>query len=120
MGRPMSARNQRFACIPREFTACLYAAELNNGIVKVGYSRNPRTRMTSLAAQCVRQFGADILNFHIGPDLRYRRNRAMQAETDLIERLREVAPALPGRKEFFTGVPYLVVVGLIEEISAAA
>lgn len=90
----------------------MYAAELSNGIVKVGYSGCPRHRMVLLSHEVSRDFGASLLRFHIGPDLIDR--RPFNVETRLIELASEFGAAVEGRREFFHGLTYEVAVALIK------
>jgi hypothetical protein len=114
----MGPRNARFSGIPRSFDACIYAVELTNGLVKVGFSRNPRTRMTSLRAQVARVFGADIARFHIGVDLPLR--AAVRAEGAALIRIGRIGTVVCGHKEFFTGVCFGAAVTLVSQVSRRA
>jgi hypothetical protein len=115
----MGPANARFASIPRGYSGCIYVCELTNGIVKVGFSRNPRTRMVSLARQVRRQFAADIARFFIGADMSTR--EAIRAESAALVCMRKIAPAVPGYLEFFTGITFdsaRAVVALHNEVTA--
>ena len=65
----MGKNNAAFEVIPRHFDGCVYAVQLSNGVVKVGFSRNPRTRMCSLSDQVRRKFGVRLTKFHVGDNL---------------------------------------------------
>ena len=112
MGRALKPANARFAMLPRRCSGCVYAAELSNGLVKVGFTENPRNRMTMLAREVAGSFGADLARFHVGADIT--RRGAIAAEQTLIQRLGEVADVVPGRREFFSGVAFGVAVDLVE------
>jgi len=107
---------QRFTVIPRRFNACIYAAELSNGFVKVGFSRNPRTRMESLNGQVKRRFGTAVVRWHISRDFTNVR-QGFQVESLLIRRMNAIGARVPGTTEFFHGVSFDVAAGLIEQIA---
>jgi hypothetical protein len=75
--------SKRFYNIPRVFDGCVYAAELKNGMVKVGFSKNPRTRIHSLLNQVKRKYNADLRNYHVSPNLTVKQARI--AELALIK-----------------------------------
>jgi len=109
-------RPERFCEIPRFYSGCVYAAELTNGIVKVGFSRNPRTRMGTLVLQARRMFGADIARFHIGLDMTEPR-QALQAERELLTRVSKIGAPCKGSREFFRNLPFPVAANLINQLS---
>lgn len=115
IGRPPGPQNRRFASIPRGFDGCIYAAELSNGLLKVGFSRNPRTRMGALAKQVRREFGAQIARFHVGDDMAER--AAIRAEMSLIKRIGRLGVVVPGRVEFFQHVAFGAAVTLVRQLS---
>jgi hypothetical protein len=117
-GRPLGPRNTRFAAIPRAFNGCIYAAQFSNGIVKVGYSRNPRTRMSTLSNQARRIFASELVAWHIGPDMPSL--RARYAEMELIRRMTEIAPPLDGRIEYFERVDYECACELVNAVASEA
>lgn len=118
-GRPLSPKNQRFAGIPRHFqNGCLYAALLTNGVVKVGLSRNPRTRMGSLSTQVRSAFGCDLQGWFIGCDLRSTQD-VYAAEQHLIARMARIGSQVEGRNEFFTGVAFATAVDAVSDVSRA-
>ena len=55
--------SSRFKHIPRSFDGCVYVAELATGVVKVGFSKNPRTRLESLSRYVRRKFGTTIRRY---------------------------------------------------------
>lgn len=115
MTRPVAPHNRRFLVIPPKFQrGAVYAAELENGIVKVGYSRCPRHRMVLLSHEAKREFAADIARFYIGPDLVDR--RPYNVETHLIGLAAGLAPTVEGRNEFFRGLSFEVAVALIKAL----
>lgn len=118
MARPLSPRYARFECVPRIGGSCLYAVLLSNGIVKVGFSRNPRTRMASLSRQVCREFGADVVSFRVGRALP--RLTAAAMERDLLRRLRAIGTVIEVRAEFFQHVRFGQAKTLVQQISSRA
>lgn len=106
----------RFHQIPRVFGGCVYAAELSNGLVKVGFSRNPRTRMGSLVTQARRIFGAEIVRFHIGVDMRASA-QAIRAEREVLVRASRIGSPCKESQEFFGNLPFPVAANLIDQLS---
>lgn len=117
-GRPPLPQHARFAVIPRGFDGCVYAAELGNGLVKVGFSANPRTRMTSLSKYARRVFGVSLQRFHVGANLPKR--VAARAETNTLRRLNRIATPLAGTKEYFAGLRFGDAVNLVNQMTRAA
>jgi hypothetical protein len=109
-------RRQRFHSIPRFFSGCVYAAEFSNGLVKVGFSRNPRTRMGTLVNQVRRQFKSEIVRYHIGADLGHDL-QATRAEQDLLRRVGRIGTPLKGSCEVFRNLPFPVAANLINQLS---
>lgn len=89
---------------------CVYVAELSGGVLKVGASGSARSRMMSLANEVKRVHGVELGRFRIVQ--RATVKAAFEAETKLVHWLRAFAKPVPGRREFFTGVPF--------EVAAAA
>jgi hypothetical protein len=112
------ARYSPFSVIPRweHDKAIVYAVLLSNGIVKVGFSRNPRVRLGLLNNQCRHQFQAGIDRFHIGR--RLCDGEARRVEHRLIERMTEVAKPVGTHREFFADASYEIAVSLVDELSA--
>jgi hypothetical protein len=110
-------RPRRFAHIPHHENGCLYAVELDNGLVKVGLSSNPRTRMSTLATTCRREFASEFLQFFIGPDLAAGVS-PYAAERLLLARITRMAVALPGRSEFFAGLSFDDAKALVLKVSS--
>ena len=79
----------------------LYVAELNNGLIKVGFSDNPKTRLKSLDYQCRSQFGCGLNKFHVFYGVGNRR-----IESRCIYALSEYAIQHSQRKEFFFGAGF--------------
>lgn len=115
VGRPMSPANRQFQSIPRTIDGCIYAAELSNGVIKVGFSRNPRTRMCLLAKQARVRFGARIVAWRIGSDMPPM--RAMAIERALIQRMARIATPFPKTIEFFQNVRFGVAAALVRQLS---
>lgn len=112
MARAVAAHNRRFAALPK--CPCVYAGELSNGVVKIGYSRTARYRIQSLAQDVKRRMGADLLRFHIisKPTAR----AAYRAEAALIRALSLRAESAPGTLEFFPNVRFEDVVRLMNAV----
>ena len=105
----------RFNGIPRFYNGCVYVAELKNGLVKVGYSKNPRTRLQSLATQVKDIFRSEINRFYIGPDIDAA--SARDAEIRTLARLRGIAPQAKGVTEYFSDVGFGAVVTLASQMT---
>ena len=114
MGRRLTT-GARYAAIPREYDGCVYAVEFTNGIVKVGHSRNPRTRMDSLANQVRRKYGARFARFYIGRDIPAK--VAAKTEREVLRRLSGMGNNIAKTTEFFTGIRFGVAVNLIRQMS---
>lgn len=110
------SKRPRFAGIPRDFKGCVYVAELTNGVVKFGFSRNPRTRMGSLVNEVRRRYRCDVSRFQIGSDFVDSR-QATRAEQELISRAARIGSPFRGRKEFFCHIKFPVAVNLVKQIS---
>lgn len=111
------AKNAQFNVIPRGFKGCIYVAEMKNGLVKVGFSQNPKTRLRSLSYQVGRVYGTEINRFHICKDAG--RREARRAETFALNRLREIGNQFPDTLEFFTGVHFGSAVNLANQMTRA-
>lgn len=103
MGKLRFAKHtQRFADLPHE--PCVYVAELSTGVVKVGCSTSARARLMALASEVKREHGAELQRFQVFVRKSYK--AAFEAETKVVYLFREVAKAVAGRREFFTGISY--------------
>lgn len=109
-------KQQRFSSIPRFFSGCVYAVELTNGIVKVGFSRNPRTRMQALTFEAKRVYRCGVSRFHIGHDFD-NSMQATRAELELIDRASKVGVAFRGRREYFVNLPFGVAANMVDQLS---
>jgi len=90
--------------IPRNFGSCIYVAELNSGVVKVGFSASPRNRISSVDAFSRKVYGARVTRFHISQKLELR--QAQGCEKKLIEKMKIAGTQLKGRIEYFHGVTF--------------
>ena len=88
---------------------CLYVLEMSNGIVKVGRTASPRFRMRSLIKQCRVEFGADIHRIHFSNES----NSLHANEQWLIECAAAEGVRVPGRREYFTGLSFDRMVGVL-------
>jgi hypothetical protein len=108
------ARASRFGSL--RHGACVYVAELSNGLVKVGYSQNPRTRLGSLSAQARRRFRADVTRWHVGPAFN-REGDGRYAEALTLARMSRIATPVNGAAEFFHGARFEIARQLCEQLS---
>jgi hypothetical protein len=115
-GRP---GNKRFASIPRGVGSCVYAAQLSNGLVKVGFSRNPRTRMGHLVWQVRRQFNSELTAFYVGEPLPAPALRGIWTESAVLRRLATIGTPIAGAREFFRDVRFGVAVTLVRQMTRA-
>jgi hypothetical protein len=102
-----------YSSVPRGYGICIYAAVMGNGLVKVGYSRNPRTRLGSLCAQSWKRFGTRIQKFHVSPVPSVQ--EAMQAEAELIAALACAGNQVSDAKEYFWSVSFGYAVNLVKQ-----
>lgn len=98
-GRPPITTG-RFSALRRDEKS-LYVAELTNGLVKIGFSDNPKTRLRALDYQCQRQFGCGLDKFHVFYGVG---NRLI--ESQCIEALTCFGRQHVKRREFFHGVSF--------------
>jgi len=112
----MGAVTKRFGDIPRVYEGCVYAVEMSNGVVKVGSSRNPRTRMETLMYQVRSKYGCGVVRFFIGRDIPYR--NATVVERKVICVLGRMGNPLPRTKEFFVNVRFGDAVNVIRQMNA--
>lgn len=103
--------NKRFRVIPRDFDGCVYVAEMDNGLIKVGFSRNPRTRLQSLAKDMRRRLKTDVCRFKVSKDMDCR--DAAAAESQALRLIRKIGKQRPGTFEYFTDVSFAVAVNLV-------
>src|SRR4051794_25587293 len=80
----------------------LYAAQLSNGVVKIGYTRAASVRVRSLASEVRKVFGAEITEFHVQPG--HSKVGGRKAEVRAIQALNQLGRVLTGRLEYFEGV----------------
>lgn len=96
--------------------ASVYLAGMSNGFVKVGFSDNPRTRLSSFNNYAKRKYGASIVCFHvyegIGTQVRVPKahrkhsNQARALEARLIGLLAGYGRACAPSSEVFEGICY--------------
>jgi hypothetical protein len=119
MGKSRFApHTQRFANVPRG--SCLYAAELTNGLIKIGCSGSAQGRLMSLANEARRFLGADVARYHVVK--RPFEFGGRKAEVTAIKRLGAIGRAAAGRQEYFLGVTFEQAVAAITrqpEVKAA-
>jgi alkylation response protein AidB-like acyl-CoA dehydrogenase len=120
MGKHRYAKStRRFAEVPH--TPCLYAAELSDGSVKVGVGTSARARMMSLANEVKKAFGVELVRFEVIPKRTVK--AAYEAETVLVAHLRALgaigAAAIPGRREYFTGLNFAVACALAKVVKGS-
>lgn len=84
----------------------LYAVEFIGGVVKVGVTWNPRSRVIALQLRNGRVQRAACVALPV------RCHRHLQ-ERRLIDRVAAIAAPVAGRREFFTGVSFDAVAGLL-------
>lgn len=97
--------------IPYGLGACVYAAEMENGIVKIGFSENPRTRMGALSSEAIRVFGTKMNKFYVSHIVVKRVGRDM--ERSVLTAARALSATHAKKKEFFYELPFDVAVSLI-------
>ena len=108
----------RFAHIPQYAThdsGYLYVAEFDNGLVKVGFSSNPRTRIGSLEHQTRRKYRAELARIHIGCDIGY--GAARKAEQRVIARLAAIGLPCTGTQEYFQHIQFGTAVNLVKQMA---
>ena len=107
----------KFSHLPRWDHGCIYVAEISNGLVKVGMTLQPYSRMHNLNQSCRTKYDAAISRCHIGPHIGLKRTKLLRAEDRLIGKVRWLGSRIVGTREYFTGVPFDVVVALVDKIS---
>jgi hypothetical protein len=90
---------------------CVYAAQLANGLVKVGYTAAAKNRMFCLSGEIKRRFGSVIERFQIVP--RATCMAAHRAERKALAKLREEFATVPGTTEYFSGLDFDVAVSVL-------
>ena len=126
-GRPPKTTGQ-FINVSRE-TGSVYLAGMSNGMVKVGVSNNPRTRLEALSRECSRRFGGRVVQFHVYdgigavasiPSARQTASsRARAIESRCINLLSAVGRQRPPTLEYFEGIDYCAAKALVDsEISS--
>jgi hypothetical protein len=118
-GRPVVAT--RFDSVPyKAGEHCVYALKLANGLVKVGFSRNPRSRLKHLEWQVRRQFNCEFTSFYVGePVPQDYKVRAVWVESAVLKRLATIGTPIPGSREFFRDVGFGVAVTLVRQMTRA-
>jgi predicted GIY-YIG superfamily endonuclease len=97
----------------------VYVAEFSNGVIKVGFTANARTRLSSLATQARGIFGAlDVEQMHVTEKFS-NSAAARSAEFTSLQRIEQVATRVEGRGEYFTGISFDEAVRLVAVSSAA-
>lgn len=105
MGRPASPVTARFTHVGRQRN-CVYLLELSNGLVKVGFSNNPRTRLGKLALIWNRK-GVQIERYEVFVgQQRGRWFDPQKRELKSIKALHQIAPAIPGHREYFDAISF--------------
>lgn len=126
-GRPVKTTGQ-FINVSRT-PASVYVAGMSNGMVKVGFSDNSRTRLSSLNSTSMRLFGGIVVQLHVYDGVGVAAvlrtpcctasSRARAIEARCIKILaavgRQVAPTL----EYFEGIDYASAKALIDAEIAA-
>lgn len=115
-------RASRFPHVPdykmcRDAGPCmraLYAAEFSNGVVKVGRTYKPRTRMAQLQRD-VAHLGVRVTRCYVSSPLPER--DAMRVERDICERLARAANRLPQTFEFFNHTRFGVAQTLVRQLA---
>lgn len=107
----------------------VYFARLTNGIVKIGFSDNMRSRLHSLNCQAKRRYGGVVAELNVYDGIGARCEiagvrqtpywRAIEIERRCIRILASLGEAIAPSTEFFRGVDYAQAKRLIDaEISA--
>lgn len=96
---------------------CLYAAELANGIVKVGLTRNPRGRIPTLQSHARIRFGAEVVRHELSQPFPEHNNHLLWgAEKALLQGLRRIAREDAEHGEYFHGLCFPVAIALMEQV----
>lgn len=114
MGRK---RIERYPGVDGGQYSAIYAVELSNGLIKVGYSNTPLGRMYGLALESRRKFRAEITQIHVSAALPDRCVR--KAEKVLLARMDRTANSVPKNREYFSGTSFKTARNLVEQVSAA-
>jgi len=104
--------NRRFKSIERGSGGCVYVAEISNGIVKIGFSRNPRVRLQSLEYEVRKKLGASLSRFYVSKSVPV--FSATHAENKTLKAAREVGDQVPRTLEYFTGIRFESAVDIVE------
>ena len=99
---------QSLPCCSQGRGQWLYAAQFEGGMVKVGATRNPRTRARQLQRQVGRLISA-IQVRKLAQDC-----RLYEEERAAIARVSSFAVPVPGRREFFQGLAFADAVGALQ------
>lgn len=114
MGRALSQENRRFLVVPRCVDGSVYVAELANGMVKVGQSLNPRTRMESLAYYVRKRMHSSITRFYVVCDVGSK--RCFKIEKEALRKVRRIATLAHGT-EFFSNVSFEAAAQIVDQVA---
>lgn len=129
VGRPANTGN-RFNKVSRAH-ASVYIAGLSDGMVKVGFTDNPRTRLESVDGTSFKRFGCRIVEFHVyesvgalpGITPSYRnpraRQRALKIEAMCISSLCAVGTRRAPMLEYFDGISYEAAKAVVDSVIAS-
>lgn len=104
----------RFVGVGRE-PASIYVCEFSDGVVKVGFTNNARTRLASLQSQATRAFGSrmvrfmvfDRAGFSVGGGCRALAEKSARSiEKQIIKRLKFLGDPVSPFTEFFRGISF--------------
>lgn len=109
----MILRPTELKLMPYGFGACVYAAEMDNGIVKIGFSQNPRSRIGALSSEAIRVFKTRLDKFYVSPLLTKREGRNVEAIA--LSVARPVFSTHHKMREFFYELPFNEAVLLLED-----
>ena len=100
-------------------TGYLYAAELDNNTVKIGFSRAPWNRIRTLGASSRRHWGASVKKFTTGPAMDIRAALKLE-QIALREYRKQFSPLGVRLGEFFPGADFATAARLIGAPEAKA
>lgn len=121
-GRPFKA-DAHFTHVGRA-SSSVYIAGMSNGMVKIGFSDNPRTRLGSLNSDSVRRFGCSVVHFHVYEGIgaaviipaacNSDSGRARAIEARCLNLLAAIGEPCAPSTEYFKGVDYFAAKALID------
>lgn len=117
----MASRNPQYDSlrgIPVDQGAAVYVAEFENGIVKVGYSDNPGTRIKSLHKHGRRHFGSSVRRYFVRFVDGGRRTAAC-IERSVLTRIGTQAAPVLWHHEYFNGLHFGAAVTLVSQMCKA-